>query len=60
MKGKDSLKGKGCPDNLKKMCDALNHWATEWENWGKAVKATVDPCCPKGPTGLPTPPKPPF
>jgi hypothetical protein len=60
MKGKDSLKDKGCPDNFKKMCEALNAWATEWENWGKAVKAKVDPCCADGPGGLPTPPKPPF
>lgn len=54
------MKGKGCPDNFKQMCKVLNDWAEEWEDWGKEVKAKVDPCCANGPGPLPAPPKPPF
>jgi hypothetical protein len=54
--------GKPCPDNLKQMCADLNHWAGEWETWGKQVKKIVDKCCKKGDPAdeVPPPPKPPF
>lgn len=57
-----------CPKNFKDMCDGLNAWATEWEQWGERVRlvlnCVVDQCCnacdPGDPDPVPPPPKPPF
>jgi hypothetical protein len=50
-----------CPGKWKDMCEAVDAWAKEWQDWGEIVQTELNLLIDDGGPGkVPDPPDPPF